>query len=214
MAAVAYGVDRQNHVFTSADWSNVNDSRIGAYETSKTLAEQAARAYVAETTLEYVTINPGLVLGPGIGGDVSTSLEAVAKLMRHEVPAVPNIVFPCIDVRDVADAHIRAMTQPVHETRVLAADQSVSLRDVAKILSDEYTSKGFRIPTRALPSLLLKLLARFDGTIKLALNDLDRPVALDNAPLLALLGRPLRTLPEMVLSSAETLIQSGAVAAR
>jgi dihydroflavonol-4-reductase len=214
MAAVAYGVDRRDKVFTAEDWSQLDDHRIGAYETSKTLAERAARSYAAETGLSLYTINPGLVLGPGIGGEVSTSLEAVAKLMKREVPAVPNIVFPCVDVRDVAAGHVAAMTTTLSETRLLAADQSVSLRAIADILATTFGPQGFRIPTRPLPSILLKVLARFDGTVRLALNDLDRPVFVDNAPFRALLGRDLISLSDMVVASAETLLASGAVRRR
>jgi len=214
VAAVIYGVNRDK-TFGEADWSNPNDRRIGAYEKSKTYAERAAWDFVKDGGPELATVNPGLVLGPGIGGDVSTSLQAVAKLLQRDVPAVPNLTFAVVDVRDVAAAHVAAMTADwAPGRRFLAGGPNVSLRDLAAILATAYNAKGYRVPTGKLPSAALKIVALFDKTVQLAMNDLDNPVSLDNAPILQLLGRPLRGLEEMTLASAETLIEYGLVKLR
>jgi dihydroflavonol-4-reductase len=208
IAAVLYGVDR-NKQFTEADWSNPGDKRIGAYEQSKTLAERAAWDFMerhATGAMELAVINPGLVLGPMIGATTSTSHEAVRKLMNRDFPACPNFTYAMVDARDVAAAHVAAMTSPsAAGHRCICALDNESLRAVAAILAREYGPKGYRIPTGNLPDVVVRLVAKFDKTAALALNDLSNPQTLDNSRVLALLGRPLRTLDDMVLATAASL---------
>jgi len=217
LAAVLYGVDRSGTVFTEADWSNPDDPRIGAYEQSKTIAERAAWAFMAERAgdrMELATVNPGLVLGPMCGSASSTSNEAVAKLMNRDFPACPDFTYSMVDVRDVAASHVTAMTTPAAAgQRYICGLDSHSLRDVAAILAREYGPKGYRIPTGKLPNVVVRIVAKFDKTAALALNDLSNPQRVDNAKVTALLGRPLRGLDEMTLAMAESLIAYGLVKA-
>jgi dihydroflavonol-4-reductase len=216
IAAVLYGVDRDK-VFSAADWSNVDDKRIGAYEKSKTIAERAAWEFVRTSAphLELTAINPGLVLGPLIGSAMSTSHEVVKKLLGREVPASPDLTYSMIDARDVAAAHVAAMTAPsAVGQRFLTGGPSTSMREVAQILHREFSLRGYRIPTRNLPSFLVRLIAKFDKTVALGLNDLARPQHIDNAPVIALIGRPLRDTTEMVAASAEGLIEHGHIKRR
>lgn len=215
VAAVLYGVDRTGKVFTEADWSNPDDPRIGAYEQSKTIAERAAWAFMdseAKGRMEMVTVNPGLVLGPMYGNAMSTSNEMVKKLLDRDFPACPNITFCMVDARDVAAAHLAAMTAPeAAGQRYICAVDSVSMRDVAAVLAREYNPKGYRVPTGNLPDFVLKLIAKFDKTAALALNDLNNPQRVNNAKVTALLGRPLRTMEEMTLAMAASMEQYGLV---
>ncbi len=75
----------------------------------------------------------------------------------------------------------------------------------------EYGPKGYRIPTGNLPSAVVRLVSLFDQTAKLAMNDLANPQTIDNAKVVALLGRPLRSLEEMTLATAASLEQHGLV---
>lgn len=217
LAAVLYGVDRTGKVFTESDWSNPGDPRIGAYEQSKTLAERAAWAFMTEEAgdhMELATINPGLVLGPMFGSAASTSNEAVAKLMNRDFPACPDFTYSMVDVRDVAAAHVAAMTVPsAAGQRFICGLDSHSLRDVASILAREYGPKGYRIPTGRLPNVVVRVVAKFDKTAALALNDLSNPQRVDSGKVTALLGRPLRSLDEMTVAMAESLIAYGLVKA-
>ena len=217
VAAVLYGVDRAGRVFTEADWSDPDDPRIGAYEQSKTIAERAAWAFMAEEAgdrMELATINPGLVLGPMIGNAPSTSNEAVAKLMNRDFPACPDFTYSMVDVRDVAAAHVAAMTEPTAAgQRFICGLDSHSLREVASILARAYGPEGYRIPTGRLPDVVVRIVAKFDKTAALALNDLGNPQHVDPAKVTALLGRPLRGLDEMTVAMAESLIAYGQVKA-
>ena len=215
VAAVMYGVDRAGKVFTEADWSNPDARRIGAYERSKTLAEQAAWAYMdtdEARSMELATINPGLVLGPMYGDAMSTSNEMVKKLLDRAIPACPDLTYCMVDVRDVAAAHLAAMNSTdAAGQRYICAIDSVSMREVAALLAKEYDPKGYRVPTGNLPGWALKLVATFDKTAALALGDLNNPQRVDNAKVATLLGRPLRGMEEMVLAMAASLEQYGRV---
>lgn len=116
VAAVSAGHDKSGgRVFDESDWSDLEKPNVSAYEKSKTLAERAAWDFIATPDargMELAVINPGAVLGPALSADTSSSLEIVRQLMSRALPACPHIGFPIVDVRDVASAHLAAMTRP------------------------------------------------------------------------------------------------------
>ena len=115
-AAIAYGHGGRDVPFTEADWTEVaNRSDTSAYERSKTIAERAAWNWIARegNGLELVTICPGAVLGPAVGSARSTSIDIVARLLDGSVHGLARFGWPLVDVRDIADLHLRAMTTPI-----------------------------------------------------------------------------------------------------
>ena len=215
LAAVLYGRDR-NQTFTEKDWSNVDDKRIGAYEKSKTIAERAAWDFMAslggQTSMSLASINPGLVLGPLLSADWGTSSELVKKIIDRDFPAIPNVNYACVDVRDVASAHIAAMTHPkAGGQRFLCANGNHSMREVAEILAGHLESKGFKIPTGNLPSAMMRLVAIWDKTARLALNDLDVRQEVDTSKIRQELNWNPRGIAEMVIDTADTMIKQGIV---
>jgi nucleoside-diphosphate-sugar epimerase len=217
VAAVLYGRDR-NRVFTEDDWSNVDDKRIGAYEKSKTIAERAAwdamGALSSASPMSLAVINPGLVLGPLLSSDWGTSGEAVKKLIDRDFPAIPDINYACVDVRDVAAAHLAAMTIPeASGQRFICAEANHSLREIATVLAAHLGPKGFKIPTGKLPGPVLRIVALWDKTAQLALNDLGVRQDLDNSRIRTVLGWQPRGLEEMVVSMADSMIEHGIVKA-
>jgi nucleoside-diphosphate-sugar epimerase len=212
ISAMIYGRPR-DHVFTEDDWSDVDGPNIGAYDISKTLAERAAWDFVADGAgPQLVAVNPGLVLGPVLSPDWGTSSEVVRKLISRELPAVPNISFAVVDARDVADAHVRAMTTPqAAGRRFIVADGDMSMREMASILAEHLTGRGFRVPTRPLPTPLMRLVARFDRTIRLALNDVDVRQQVDSSAARSVLGWSSRPAAEAVRATADSLIAHGVV---
>jgi dihydroflavonol-4-reductase len=216
IAAVAYGRPH-DHVFSEADWSDVDGRHIGAYEKSKTLAERSAWDFVsslgAETTMDLVTINPGLVLGPLLTNEWSLSAELVKKMMERAVPAIPDLRVVGIDVRDVAQAHVLAMTVPeASGQRFLCAIESHPVRDIAFILAAHLDGKGFKIPTGKLPSFLLPVIALWDKQVRLILHDVGQPLEINNTKIRTVLGLEPRGLEEMTTSMADSLITYGVVA--
>ncbi len=216
VAAVAYGHDRANpRVYDESDWTELK-KEVGAYEKSKTIAERAAWDYVESlpeaSRFHFATINPGLVLGPVLDDDYGTSGELVRKLMKREVPGCPKLEFTMVDVRDVADAHLAAMTTPAaNGKRFIVANAHGSFKDVADILKKEFGSRGYRIPTRTVPNFIIRFAAIFDKTTRLVLQELGHKREVTSKRAETVLGWQPRNLEEMVLSMGNSLIEHGVV---
>jgi nucleoside-diphosphate-sugar epimerase len=216
IAAIIYGHPRDgSEVYDESYWSVLDDS-VGAYEWSKTLAERAAWNFVKslpkERNLELVTINPGLVLGPGLDDAYSVSGETVKKLLGRELPAVPDIHFACVDVRDVADAHVAALSVPeAAGQRFLCAGEQASFLDLARIVHKHFAPRGYRVPTRRLPDFMLRLAALFDPPVRLVLQEVGKRMDLDTSRIRKVLGFKPRPLEEMVVAMGESLIAHGVV---
>jgi nucleoside-diphosphate-sugar epimerase len=163
--------------------------------------------------MELVTILPGLVLGPVLSSHFSSSGEAVKRMMNHEVPGMPDVWFPPIDVRDVAWSHVKAMTLPSAKGQrlICAASDSVPLLDMARILDEHYAFQGYKIPTRKLPKFAVRLVALFDRDLKFILPEIGKPPHFDVSKIKAELGLEPRDLTEMTLSMADSMIQYGIV---
>jgi dihydroflavonol-4-reductase len=137
--AVGYGHRPVDREFTEDDWTNLDRPNVNAYVKSKLLAERAAWDFInAETThTELTVINPGGIFGPILGKDLSTSIKLIQALITHGPDAVANVAIPVVDIRDVADLHVTAMTHPgaPGERFIACCDNSlVTMRDVARIL--------------------------------------------------------------------------------
>jgi len=206
VAAVMSGRDREPaRTFDEDDWSDLGQ-RMGAYERSKTLAEQAAWEFIRgvppERRLELVTMNPVYVLGPSLLGTDNASNEVVGKLLRREVPGVPRLQLGFVDVRDVAIAHVLAMTVPeAAGERFILFSETRSMQEVAEVLA----AAGYRVPNRILPNFMVRLVSLFDPTVRLIVDDLDKPFLTTSAKARRLLGWSARPMKEMVLDAAASI---------
>jgi dihydroflavonol-4-reductase len=214
VAAVLSGrVRDRGHVFDEKDWSDL-DRPMGAYDRSKTLAEKAAWDFVREPaahTLELVALNPVFVLGPSLRGTDNTSNEIVGKLMRREVPGVPRVQFGLVDVRDVARAHVLAMT-----TKNAAGERFILGSDTAwmKQIADVLAEAGYKVPTRELPNFLVRLVALFDPTVRLIVDVLGMPFLTSSEKAQSVLGWSGRSMKEMVLDTARGIAAKKRTASR
>jgi nucleoside-diphosphate-sugar epimerase len=210
--AVIRGYGRADHqVRDESSWSNVE--RSGPYAKSKFYAERAAWEFIeAHPRLELVTINPGLTLGPLLHAERTTSLEVIRMLMSHTLPAVPRLGFAVVDVRDVAIAHRLAMEIPqAAGNRYICAAEPVWMGDIAAVLKAEFGPRGHAIPGRPMPYWLMWLIARFDRTVRLALDMVDVPVLVSADKASRELGWTTRAARESILESAESLVRYGVV---
>ena len=108
-------------------------------------------------------VNPALVLGPVLGHDFSDSVQVVERLIAGRMPGLPRLGFNIVDVRDVADLHIRAMTAPpAAGQRFIAAGDYAWMADLAAILRARLGAQAAKVPTRKAPDFLLRLVALFD----------------------------------------------------
>ncbi|MEE2565261.1 NAD-dependent epimerase/dehydratase family protein [Hyphobacterium marinum] len=216
VAAVSAGHDKSGgRVFNEDDWSDLDGPGVSPYEKSKTIAERAAWDFMATPdagAMELAVINPGAVLGPILSPDSGTSVEIVRRLMARDMPAVPRIGFVVVDVRDVAAAHIAAMTAPgAADKRYICALPQAWFSDVAAILDRHFGPRGFKIPTKQLPDWVVRLIAVFDPVIRGITPLLGVERKIDNSRTLADLGWQPRDLDTMVVDCGESLITQGVI---
>ena len=164
-AAVGYGHPPREEPFDESSWTNLQGRAVTPYVKSKTLAERAAWEFVDREgeSLELAVVNPVAVFGPVLGPDYSTSILLVRRLMNGEMPGCPRLSFGVVDVRDVVELHMRAMTSPAAKgERFLAVSGSAMwIREMAVILKDRLGESARKVPTRELPNWLVRLVALF-----------------------------------------------------
>ena len=213
LAAVSSGhPDDNSRVFDENDWSIVE--KCPPYPKSKTLAERAAWDFVAgldgDSPMELSVINPGAVLGPVLNRHYSTSGEIVRKLLTREIPGTAKLGFSWVDVRDVASAHLAAMTNPdAAGQRFCCAIEFSWIGEVADILAKRFDPDGWKVPTRKLPSFLVRVIALFDPTVKTVVSDLGRERKVSSQRIRDVLRWQPHSLEEMTVSMGETMIEQG-----
>jgi len=210
MAAIAYGHgDKRADVSDETMWSNPDGPDNTPYTKSKAIAERAAWDYVngEGKGLELAVINPTGILGPALSKDVSTSLEIPIRLMNGKTPGLPRLGFSFVDVRDVAECHVRAMEMPeAAGERFLATEGFLWFSDCAAIAREAFPAYDAKIPKRSVPDWLLKVMAVFQPIYKQTVTELGRTRKASNAKATRVLGVKFRTAKEALTSSIQSLI--------
>jgi dihydroflavonol-4-reductase len=211
-AAVGYGQRPRTQPFTEDDWTDTAIERR-PYVRSKTLAELAAWRMVDDLGgPELAVVNPVVIFGPVLGPDFSSSIQLVRMLMSGRLPAVPRLSFGVVDVRDVADLHVLAMTHPqANGSRILAtAGPSLTMPEMALLLRRRLGPVGARIPTRTMPDALLRAAALVLPPVRQVAPELGVTRHASNAKALDLGWRP-RSAEDALVSTAQSLLSFGLV---
>jgi nucleoside-diphosphate-sugar epimerase len=202
--------------FGENDWSDPEWSALSAYIVSKIRAEKAAwelmKKHGAEKKLTVV--NPGFVLGPSLDEDIGTSLQVLELFLKRKYPAIPQTEFPTVDVRDLSELHVKAMTSlTTGGRRLLGCADTLSMPEMASILRSELGKAGKRVPKMVLPDFVIRLMAKFDPSMKNLIPDIGcKPIA-DAAYVTALTGVKFRSSREAVIATGESLVKLGIVPA-
>jgi nucleoside-diphosphate-sugar epimerase len=216
VAAIWYGRAASKDSFSEADWTDVTAGDVSAYAKSKTIAERAARDWIAAEggTLEYVSVNPGLVLGPLLGSDFSPSLEAVKRVLEGAYPALPDLGFNLVDVRDVADLHIRALTAPDmsgERFMAVAPNGFTRLTEIAAVLRDRLPGQSRKVPTRRMPNWIMRIVALFDPVVRQMIGELGKTRRAEPTHAMQKLGWAPRPVADSIVDTAKSMIALGVV---
>ncbi|HWT43767.1 MAG TPA: NAD-dependent epimerase/dehydratase family protein [Sphingopyxis sp.] len=214
MAAIAYGYGKGRELYSEADWTNLENPDVMPYPRSKTVAERAARDWVAAEggDMEFASVNPAAVFGPLLSDDLSTSIELVKQLLEGKVPMCPDIGFGIIDVRDVADLHYRALTAPdIRDERYVCSGPFLKMIDVANLLRANLGDKAKKVPARRMPDWLLKLFALVRPELKQLVAELGNVRGGDSSHAMKTLGWTMRPPEAAILATAHSLIERGIV---
>lgn len=211
--AIGMGHGPLHRPFDERDWSDLSGP-VAPYQKSKTLAERAAWDFVARegAGLELSSVNPTAVMGPALGPDYSHSIRLIKNLMEGQ-PGCPRINSGFVDVRDVADLHLRAMTSPAAKgERFLAiAGESLWMLEVARILRRRLGPDVVKTPLRELPNWLVRLAAMRTPAMKAILPTLGQRLNATGEKARRVLGWAPRSAEEAIVATAESLLALGLV---
>ncbi len=195
-------------------WTDPNAPGLSAYRKSKTLAELAAwefmKGYHGTTTL--TTILPSAVLGPILSADNIGTAQVIGRLLQGRIPGTPRIGLEVVDVRDLADIHIRAMTSSeAAGERFIAVSEFMWMSDIAKTLRSILGAAANKVPTRTIPDFVVRFLARFDSGLQALIPGLGRKNHHTSEKAQRLLGWMPRPATETIVDCAESLIARNAI---
>ncbi len=202
-------------VFDESLWNVTSSEHHQPYSYSKTLAEREAwKLASAQQRWSLVTINPGFVLGPALSsrGD-ATSTDLIAQMLDGRAKSgVPDLSLAVVDVRDVALAHLRALTRS--EGRHLVAAQVASLPMLAAMLRESFGTR-FPIPTSTVPKALLYAVGPMMGfSWKFIRRNVGLELRMDNSKSRSALGLEYRPIAQALREQAEHLESAGLLGSR
>jgi nucleoside-diphosphate-sugar epimerase len=206
--------DAKGAKFTEDDWNTASSLTHQPYSYSKTLAEREAwEIQATQERWDLVTINPSLVLGPGIE---STGTSESFRLMRQfgngkMKQGVPQYGIGVVDVRDAADAHLAAAVAPDAKGRYIVSGHDSDFAEIGRILRAGY-GDAYPFPKRTMPKALVWLVAPFfdkSMTRRIIARNVGLPFRADHGKSVRELGLSYRALDQSVVEMFQQMIDSG-----
>lgn len=214
-AAVGYGQGQRDTPYTEVDWTDPDGPAVQPYMKSKTLAERAAWDFIARegNGMELAVVNPVGIFGPALNGDLSTSIFLVKAMIEGKMPGTPRLYLGVVDVRDVADLHLRAMTDPAAagERFLAVAGEAMSFHQMAMVLRERLGPAAAKVPKRELPDWLIRLLAIVNPLAREAVPRLGIKASASNEKAHRMLGWTPRSRENAIVASGESVIELGLI---
>ena len=211
--AIGVGHKPRTKPFDETDWSDLNGD-VAPYQRSKTLSERAAWDFVAREGggLELSAVNPVAVMGPVLGPDYSHSIRMIKNMLDGQ-PGNPKINSCFVDVRDVADLHLRARRDPAAagERFLATSGESLWMVQVAELLKRRMGKHAEKVSTRELPNTFIRAAALTSMTMKGLVPLLGVNLNATAEKARRVLGWAPRSPEEAILASAESLVRLGLV---
>ncbi|EHK49359.1 hypothetical protein TRIATDRAFT_49296 [Trichoderma atroviride IMI 206040] len=209
-AAIGYGDGDKREPYTEKDWSALDG--LPAYHKSKTLAEKAAWDFIESEggDLELSVVNPVGIFGPVMSESISSSIDLIKKLMDGSVAKCPRTYFNIVDVRDLADLHIRTMLDPAAKNQRFIASSDgkpLALIEVARIISQGRPGKALKIPTGEIPSWIVRFAALFSPAARQVVPFLGVVRLLDNGKAKRVLGWTPQAVEDTILDTVDSLVE-------
>lgn len=215
--AVSWGHAHDDHTFTETDWTTLDGPGVDAYAKSKTLAERAAWEFMATEggPMELATMLPVAVMGPVMGREVSGSNHIIQNMLNGGIPAFPRLFFPIVDVRDVAAAHLLAMTnrQAANQRFLLSNGPALEMKEIGATIKAELGEVASRVPTRSIPNFVVRIGALFSAQFRTIAPDLGYAKRTSNEKARQMLGWTPRDPHEAIIAAAESMVRRNLVKA-
>lgn len=195
-------------------WTDPKAKGVNAYRQSKAIAERAAWDFMAAqgAKQKLTTVLPTGVFGPILTTEGLGSVQIVQRLLKGQVPAAPRLGFCVVDVRDVVDAHMRAMRTPAAAgERFIAGGDFMWVADVARALRAELGDAAKKVPTREMPDFMVRFAGLFDPALRELTPTLGKKHIYKNDKAKRVLGWSPRPAKTVMVDCAKSLIAKGAV---
>lgn len=210
--AIGFSNKNSTKLTTEEDWTSLEERGLSIYEKSKLVAERVAWKFIEEegNGLELSTINPVAILGPSLSMHVSNSFILLDMLFKDKW--APQLPLNIVDVRDVADLHIRAMiSEKSNGQRFIAScDGQISLFEMAEIIRKERPQLAIKLQAKKIPNWLIKTSALFnhrakEGAFMLSINrNISNQKAKER-----LEWQPLGTNKQVLLATIDSMVKYG-----
>lgn len=212
--AVGYSHKDPHTPITEKEWTDPNEKGLSSYNKSKVMAEKAAWDFMQREggKLELSVINPVGIFGPSLGPDLSSGFELVKNIIDGTMKAIPNLTINIIDVRDVADLHIRAMTNPqaAGERFLALAGGKISLPEIATLLREKMPEVSQKISRKTPPNWLVRAMGLFNPKAKAIASMLKASRNVSNEKARKVLGwTPIANNEEAILLSVRSMLKFG-----
>lgn len=201
-------------LYTEEDWNHSSSLQHQPYNYSKVSAEREAwKIAEQQDRWRLVVINPSFVLGPTLSQrSDSTSTNMVLQFLNGSFKTgVPDLSFGIVDVREVAEAHIRAATRPAAEGRHIVSGPVKSMPEINAALRKHYPGR-FKLPAGTLPKPMLYLFGPLQGfTWRYIRSNIGHGFELDNSKSREILGMEYRPVQETLKDQVDRLLEAGLV---
>ena len=212
MAAVSYGHQPTDRLFDEKDWTDLSGRGANAYTRSKTMAERAAWDFVIREGggLELAVINPDGIFGPLMLANSASTLT-VKLMLDGKIPAHPRLWIGVVDVRDVADLHLRAMAHPnaAGKRFIAVSGEPMRLAEIASMLNDREPARVAAVSTKEVPDWILRCMAPFNRSLRQIVPELGKVKRASSAEARTLLDWQPRDAREAIFATADSLEQLG-----
>ena len=213
--AVSWGHPQQGQTFTEQDWTVIDGPGVDAYGKSKTLAERAAWDFIANDAgpLELTTLLPVAVMGPLIGKNITGANHLIQRMLNGDMPGFPDLLIPVVDVRDVARAHLLAMHNPAaaNQRFLLSNGPALPMREIGDIIKAHCGAAAHRVPSRVIPSWLIRIAALFNPEFRHFVRDLGYAKKTSNQKAREVLGWSARGPHEAIAAAANSMLARGVI---
>lgn len=211
-SVAAVGGAGTDEIRDETEWTDLTQPKVHPYRQSKTIAEKAAWDFIAlhPGKTELVTILPCVVLGPVLTRDNLGSVQVVSRLVDGKLPGTPRLGFTIVDVRDVAEAHILAMTLPeAAGERFIVAAGFRWMGEIAAVLRARLGTRASKVPTRKLPDFVPRIMAIFDPALRYVTPGLGKRNSWSAEKAKRMLGWAPRDIDDTIAATGESLLAAG-----
>lgn len=156
--AAVVGVYKDGKVYSEIDWNDDCDPNVHPYFYSKVEAEKIAYKVVDECrkSLKLVVVNPGMVIGPSYRNEINQSVQWIYNMITGRMPMTVDLQTGWVDVRDVAEIHIRLLESDDASGRFICVEGMHTFLDVSRMIKHAFPQLS--PPSRSLPSFIAKII--------------------------------------------------------